>query len=100
MSSSATEHLGPRHGVGPLEACPACGSGDLIAVAAEDETNFLCEACGRCWHVELARVSRVDPLPCPGCPHRSRCLERLREDEPGWRPAGFGTPARAGLKDW
>ncbi len=83
MNSGVTEHNGPRHGAGPLEACPACGFDEFVAVAAEDETNFLCEGCGRCWHVELARVSRVDPVNCPGCPYRSRCLERVREDELG-----------------
>ncbi len=84
MNLNATGPPGAGHGVGPLEACPACGSDELVAVAADDETNFLCEHCGRCWHVEFARVSRVDPVSCPGCPHHRRCLERLREDEPDW----------------
>ncbi len=82
MNSSATEGNGLKRGIGPLAACPACGSGNFVAVAAEDETNFLCE-CGRCWHVEFARVSRVDPMGCPGCPNRSRCLARAHDDEPG-----------------
>jgi hypothetical protein len=71
---------GPADG-GPLATCPECSSSRITAVAAEDETNFLCDTCGRCWHVELARVSRVDPLGCPGCPDRARCTERLRADE-------------------
>jgi hypothetical protein len=74
-----TKQSGPAHGVGPLQACPGCGSENLVAVAAEDETNFLCE-CGRCWHVEFSHVSRVDPLGCPGCLNRSRCMERARDD--------------------
>ena len=81
VDSGVAEDNGARHGVGPLDACPACGSENLIAVAAEDETNFLCESCGRCWHVEFVRVTRVDPETCPGCPSRSRCQERAREDE-------------------
>jgi hypothetical protein len=81
------EQGGPAHGVGPLEACPTCGSENLVAVAAEDETNFLCE-CGRCWHVEFARVSRVDPLGCPGCLNRSRCMERARDDALGQESPG------------
>lgn len=83
MDFNAADVKGPRHGVGPLAACPTCGSGQLLAVAAEDETNFFCEDCGRCWHVEFARVSRVDPMTCPGCPQRARCLARARVDEPG-----------------
>ena len=86
MNFSVTGWSGARRGAGPLETCPACGSDELVAVAAEDETNVLCKHCGRCWHVELARVSRVDPVTCPGCPHRTRCLQRLREDEPDWEP--------------
>lgn len=76
---NVTEQSGLAHGVGPLEACPACGSRNLAVVAAEDETHFLRE-CGRCWLVEFARVSRVDPLGCPGCLNRSRCMERARDD--------------------
>ena len=50
-----------------------------------DEPNFLCQACGRCWHVELGFVSRVDPLTCMGCPHRPECLARSEIDN-GIRP--------------
>jgi hypothetical protein len=85
MDVDTTQPMVPPEGVGPLEACPVCGSGDLVGVAAEDETKFLCEHCGRCWHVEFARVSRVDPVSCPSRLRRPRCLERLREEEPDWQ---------------
>jgi len=35
--------------------------------------HFLCDDCGRCWHVEFNWVQRVDPATCPGCPARDRC---------------------------
>ncbi len=66
---------------GPLAECPTCGSTRLVAVNTGDETNFLCEGCGRCWHVGMGRVSRVDPLSCGGCLHREVCLARVRDDE-------------------
>jgi hypothetical protein len=58
----------------PLDACPSCGGTDLHAVVDTDDLNILCRACGRCWHVELSHVSRVDPLTCCGCPHRNECM--------------------------
>lgn len=57
-------------------ACPACGGTDMEAVTDGEDTNFLCLACWRCWHVELGWASRVDADTCPGCPHHSECLER------------------------
>ncbi len=83
----------PRRGLGPLEACPTCGGSEFVAVVAEDEVNFLCEVCSRCWHVEMARVNRVDPVTCPGCPYQSRCLARLDEDGPEWQPSGRAATA-------
>jgi hypothetical protein len=74
--------LGP-----PLERCPACGADRLVAVLDVDETNFLCQACGRCWHVEFGCVSRVDPLTCSGCRHRGECLARFA-DESNDHPTG------------
>jgi hypothetical protein len=62
-------------GVGALTRCPVC-AGALAAVSDGDTTNFLCRRCGRCWHVELGRVSRVDPASCPGCPHEAECRAR------------------------
>jgi hypothetical protein len=72
---------------GLLERCPGCGADRLVVVLDVDEANFLCEACGRCWHVELGYVSRVDPLTCSGCPHRDACLAHLARDR-GVAPAG------------
>jgi ribosomal protein S27E len=45
-----------------------------------EESNFLCVACGRCWHVELSYVHRVDPITCIGCVQRQECLARFSED--------------------
>jgi len=66
-------------GLGPLEACPACGAGGLEAVSDGETVNFWCRACGRCWHLTMGRAVRVDPLSCPGCPHREECLARAGE---------------------
>jgi hypothetical protein len=81
MDVAAPDGRHRQRSTGPLDGCPACGSERLVAVAAQDETNFLCEECRRCWHVELAHVSRVDPVTCPGCPMEPRCLERRLVDE-------------------
>jgi hypothetical protein len=64
--------------VGP---CPQCGNGRLRAVSDGEATNFLCPDCGACWHPELDWVARVDPLTCPGCEHRARCLAALQPAE-------------------
>ena len=53
----------------------------MVAVHDWEESNFLCTACGRCWHVELSYVHRVDPLTCAGCPRREECLARFGEDD-------------------
>ena len=59
--------------MGVLPACPSCGSTSLLAVSDGEDTNFLCGACGSCWHVELGWVRRVDPDQCPGCPDHALC---------------------------
>lgn len=71
----ATSTAPSRHpiGLGALTRCPACG-GELSAVSDGEATNFLCEPCLRCWHVELGYVYRVDPATCSGCSRRSECL--------------------------
>ena len=61
--------------IGP---CPECGNGRLRAVSDGEATNFLCGACGNCWHAELDWVSRVNPATCPGCPARTVCLAAQR----------------------
>ena len=71
-------------GLGAVTRCPAC-AGALEAVSDDDETNLLCIECGRCWHLELGYVSRVNPMTCDGCPHRPVCLSRWHAD-PAWRP--------------
>lgn len=65
---------------GPPETCPGCGGDRLRAVTDGEVTNFLCQGCGRCWHVSLGWVSRVDPLSCPGCPEREACLALVHRD--------------------
>jgi hypothetical protein len=47
----------------PLQRCPACGSELLepvVDVEGED-VHFSCQACGRCWRVELGYVHPVNP---------------------------------------
>lgn len=69
-----------------LDACPACDGAAITLVSDGEDTNFLCADCGRCWHVELGRVHRVDPVTCPGCSQRDRCYARLHDDAPDWWP--------------
>jgi hypothetical protein len=61
--------------VGP---CPECGNGLLQPVHDGERTNFLCPACGNCWHAELDWVNRVNPATCAGCPSRETCLGARR----------------------
>lgn len=70
----------------PLGTCPGCGSEQLVTVTDGEYTNFLCERCARCWHIDLGRVSRVDPTSCPGCPRRGFCESRLPLDA-DWAPS-------------
>jgi transposase-like protein len=68
----------------PLQHCPRCGSDRLEPVVERSvqAVHFLCQECGRCWHVELGAVSRVPPPTCFGCPARGRCLEMYALDHP------------------
>ena len=50
-----------------FKQCPECGSEKLIPVSVKEETNFFCEDCVLCWHVEHDRANVVDPQTCPGC---------------------------------
>lgn len=82
--------------VGP---CPECRNGTLEAVSDGDQTNFLCVNCGRCWHPEMAWVSRVDPVTCPGCPSRPTCLESRRRYGPAVASTEIaGAPAPVTLR--
>ncbi|MHC1557833.1 hypothetical protein ACR9E3_02695 [Actinomycetospora sp. C-140] len=58
----------------PPVACPACGAEPLWPVDDAERTNFLCRACGRCWHQELAWTSQVDPHACGTCLEQEACL--------------------------
>ena len=66
----------------PLSHCPECGSADLEPIVAleAEQVNFLCGACGRCWHVELGYVSRVRPNACHGCTRQARCVTLYEAD--------------------
>jgi hypothetical protein len=59
---------------GPVEHCLACGSTKIAVAVDFASTNFLCETCQSCWHVEFAHVWRVDPHTCMTCVHRADCL--------------------------
>jgi len=60
-----------------LKQCPECGSDKLVPVAAGAKTNFFCEDCVLCWHLERGRVTVVDPQTCPGCElGTTACFER------------------------
>lgn len=50
---------GERHpaGFGAVTHCPRCG-GELTLVL-DGPADFECDACGRCWHVEMGYVHRV-----------------------------------------
>jgi hypothetical protein len=65
-----------------FEQCQACGSRRIRIVSDGDYTNFHCEGCGRCWHVDFGRVSRVDPLSCAGCADALICAAHLPEGDP------------------
>jgi ribosomal protein S27E len=69
----------------PADDCPACGSPQMCWVTSQNlDSNYLCEACGRCWTFETAGVVRVSPVRCPGCGHREACFEQLRKEIPPW----------------
>lgn len=82
----------PRPSLGTLDRCPVCGGGDLDAVSDGESVNFRCRRCDRCWHVELNRVTRVDPDTCGGCPRRDGCRARFAADRAG-RAGGDREPA-------
>jgi ribosomal protein S27E len=69
----------------PADECPGCESGQICWVTNRNsESNYLCEACGRCWTADSVGVVRVDPLACPGCAHRDACFDKLRTEVPPW----------------
>jgi hypothetical protein len=65
-----------------FDQCPECNSNRFqIVTDGTSYTNFQCASCGRCWHVDFGRVSRVDPLSCTGCPDHNACMSRLPRDD-------------------
>lgn len=75
------------HFVEGVVECLRCGNGVLEAVSDGEETRFLCHTCWTCWSWELGFVSPVLPDTCPGCPHRTECLLRRRQEDAGRWPA-------------
>lgn len=65
-----------------LDRCPACSAGGLFRVSAGRATNYLCQSCDRCWHLEDGAPRRVHPAVCPGCEWRTRCLARWDGAQP------------------
>jgi len=60
-----------------LKQCPECGGEKLIPVATREGTNFFCQDCLLCWHLEHGRANVVDPQTCPGCQlGTTACFER------------------------
>jgi len=82
-----------------LKQCPECGGDKLIPVTAGEETNFFCEDCVLCWHLEYGRATVVDPQTCPGCElGTTACFERW---DISTRPLiGPGESGREGDKGW
>jgi len=78
----------------PLTHCPECGSEHLTPVLDGEDVQFFCEDCGRCWHVELGYVHRVDPRTCSRCVFYDRCIEVYAADHGirSPRAGGAGAP--------
>ncbi len=55
-----------------VEACRACGGHRLLPVSDGELTNFVCEKCAACWHVEAGWMYRVHPATCPGCSYKAQ----------------------------
>jgi hypothetical protein len=79
MGTTKQPGTGRPVGLGALTECPVCG-GTLSAVTDGAATNFLCDDCLECWHVELGYVHKVDPSTCLVCTRREECVAR-------WGPA-------------
>src|SRR5262245_57689506 len=84
MVTTRLQSASAPSGMGAVTACPEC-AGQLRAVSDGEMTNLWCGRCGRCWHLELGWMSRVDPVSCPGCAKFRKCLARWLDD-PSWRP--------------
>jgi len=62
-----------------LMRCPDCDSEKLVPVRAGEKTNFFCEDCVLCWHLEDGQTTVVDPQACPGCQlGTTACFERWK----------------------
>lgn len=66
-----------------LKQCPECGGEKLIPVATTKGTNFFCQDCILCWHIEHSGATVVDPQTCPGCQlGTTACFERWKVFQP------------------
>jgi nitroimidazol reductase NimA-like FMN-containing flavoprotein (pyridoxamine 5'-phosphate oxidase superfamily) len=71
-SPPASEARAPWSGPA-VEACRVCGSTRLLPVTDGESTNFVCESCAACWHVDQGWMYRVHPATCPGCAFKAEC---------------------------
>jgi len=74
-----------------LTHCPGCDGQKLIPVSVGAATNFFCQDCVSCWHLEHGWAEIVDPETCPGCQlGTTACFERWgvrrrsHHDSLGW----------------
>jgi hypothetical protein len=66
-----------------LKQCPECGGQSLIPVATTKGTNFFCQDCIFCWHLEQGHAQVIDPQTCPGCQLGTiACFERWEVFQP------------------
>ena len=68
--------------------CPRCVWPRLRLVGSLDESHWLCESCGHCWHIEHGRLRPVNVLGCTGCsiqPKRE-CIALLQREFPRFGP--------------
>ncbi|HEX6312196.1 MAG TPA: hypothetical protein VF152_11295 [Acidimicrobiia bacterium] len=73
-------------GGGRITSCPVCGSAQVFPVSGYED-RYWCDSCARCWSLAARGATRVDPVTCPGCPHRDACFDRLRQEVGPWGPA-------------
>lgn len=78
-ATAATDERAPWSGPA-VEACRACGCDRLLPVSDGELTNFVCDNCAACWHVEQGWMYRVHPATCPGCSYKAQCSRAYLAD--------------------
>jgi len=68
--------------------CPRCVWPYLRPAPSLDDTHWLCESCGHCWHIEHGRLRPVNVLGCHGCTTRPKreCIALLQREFPRLGP--------------